>query len=172
MQFITEYNTQWPRRFDELAEMLRPFLPYACALHHVGSTSIPGMPAKDIIDIDIECPIGAMASIIQALARAGYEHRGDLGVPTREAFKPSPDAALCLPPHHLYACESDSPELFRHRTFRQYLIEHEARLLWLTEQKRRADKTASTRDEYIENKTDAYNTIVIEAMAWAESLKQ
>jgi GrpB-like predicted nucleotidyltransferase (UPF0157 family) len=104
MKFITPYNTEWPARFKLIARFLRKYIPSTCLIHHIGSTSVPGMPAKDIIDIDIECPNGSMPSIIEALDKAGYDHEGDLGIPTREAFKPRDGTlAFNLPLHHLYA---------------------------------------------------------------------
>ena len=168
MGYITEYNPDWPARFERIAAMLRPHLAAECRFHHVGSTSIPGMPSKDIIDIDIECPVGAMSRVIEALAAAGYVHEGDKGIPTREAFSPLPGSAPAeMRAHHLYACESDSPELGRHLAFREYLKANSQRAQWLAQQKSEADIAAATRDEYIMNKTDAYRTITREAMGWA-----
>jgi len=173
MRYITAYNPDWPARFDRIVAMLRPHLPAECRFHHVGSTSIPGMPSKDIIDIDIECPCGAMPAMIQALAAAGYLHEGDKGIPTREAFSPSPgSAAAAVPAHHLYACESDSPELGKHLSFREYLRANSQRARWLAQQKQRADNAATTRDEYIMNKSGAYERITREAMDWTSHSMQ
>lgn len=52
--YITEYGHDWPNRFVQIIEHLKTFLLESCIFHHVGSTSVPGMPAKDIIDLDIE----------------------------------------------------------------------------------------------------------------------
>ena len=168
MQYITNYNPDWPRRFAAIAGYLRPHLGAGLAFHHVGSTSVPGMVAKDIIDLDIECPIGSMPEVIGALRAAGYEHEGDKGIPTREAFRPLPgSAADALPAHHLYACEADSPELRKHLAYRDYLIAHPGRTAWLAEQKIEADRIAARRDEYIENKSAAYAVITRKSLAWA-----
>ena len=173
MGYITEYNPDWPARFERIAAMLRPHLAAECRFHHVGSTSIPGMPSKDIIDIDIECPVGAMSRVIEALAAAGYTHEGDQGIPTREAFSPLPGSpAAELPSHHLYACESDSPELRRHLAFREYLKANSQRAQWLAQQKSKADSAAATRDEYITNKSGAYEVITREALDWTNQSVQ
>lgn len=167
MNYITPYQAGWPIRFQHLADFLTPWLPAGCKLHHVGSTSVPGMPAKDIIDLDIECPVGTMAAIIAALAAAGYEHEGDLGIVTREAFRPRPQsAATALPAHHLYACEADSPELAKHLAYRDYLIAHPERATWLATEKIRADAAAASRDDYIARKDAAYQRITAESLAW------
>jgi len=168
MRYIAEYNPDWPARCERIVAMLRPYLPAECKFHHVGSTSVPGMPSKDIIDIDIECPTGAMAAVIQALAVAGYTHEGDKGIPSREAFAPLPGSAAAeMSAHHLYACESDSPELRKHLAFREYLKANNERAQWLAQQKEEAENAATTREEYIMNKSGAYKGITREALAWA-----
>lgn len=171
MQYITEYNPNWPKRFKLIVAVLCLHLPDTCLFHHVGSTSIPGMPAKEIIDIDIECLTGSMVDVIQALATFGYEHEGDKGILTREAFRPllysTPSK---FPMHHLYACEVDSPELFKHLAYREYLKAHPAKALWLASQKRLADEEASSRQEYIANKSDAYAIITEESLSWAKTV--
>jgi len=54
MKYITEYNQLWSEQFDQIAMHLKLLLPDSCKIHHVGSTSVPGMAAKDVIDLDIE----------------------------------------------------------------------------------------------------------------------
>jgi GrpB-like predicted nucleotidyltransferase (UPF0157 family) len=169
MQYITPYNPDWPHRFNRIASHLAPFLPTMCQIHHVGSTSISGMPAKDIIDLDIECPHGAIPLVIAALAGAGYKHEGDKGIPGREAFRPLPDSgASHLPAHHLYACERGAEALIKHLVFRDYLTSHPERARWLAAKKIAVDNTAPTRDAYIEAKGDCYALISAESLLWAD----
>jgi GrpB-like predicted nucleotidyltransferase (UPF0157 family) len=126
------------------------------------------MPAKDIVDLVIECPRGTMAAVISALGSIGYTHQGDRGIPGREAFRPVRGApAENLPPHHLYACEELAHELLKQLAFRDFLHSHPDRMLWLAQQKRLADQGAQTRDEYIQNKDQAYSTITAESLKWA-----
>ena len=170
MNYISEYKDSWPEEFNEIARFLGTYLPLGIQIHHVGSTSIPGMPAKDIIDIDIECSRGSIHQIIAHLAEAGYEHLGDQGIPTREAFHPCDDSAASrLRSHHLYACEADSPELHRHTAFRDYLLANAERAEWLAIKKRCADDCAKSRDAYIENKAASYEVVLSEAMLWVAS---
>jgi len=56
------------------------------------------------------------------LAKIGYRHEGDLGIPGREAFKYEGKEHLMK--HHLYVCAKDSDELKRHLAFRDYLRSH------------------------------------------------
>lgn len=170
MRHIREYTTNWVIGFDEIVQYLAKHLPGECRIHHVGSTAIPDMPAKDVIDVDIECPQGSMGRVVVALSNAGYEHLGDRGIPTREAFRPQEGCgALLLPAHHLYACESGSVELRRHLAFRNYLSSHPERARWLADAKRRAADVAPTREAYIEAKDAAYQAIVAEATAWGRT---
>ncbi|MBO6576812.1 MAG: GrpB family protein [Rhodothermales bacterium] len=161
---IVPYQSAWPERFAELAGYLGRFLPEGSRVHHIGSTSIPGMPAKDIVDVHVEHQSGGLESVTAALEQAGYRHHGDQGIPGREVFKPEAAAAVAaLPRHHLYASEAGAEELRRHLAFRDYLRAHPDRADWLAEQKLRADGASGSKDEYIERKADAYATIAREA---------
>lgn len=169
MNYISEHKLTWVDEFDDIARFLRIYLPHGLQIHHVGSTAVSRMPAKDIIDIDIECPCESMSTIVAHLAEAGYEHMGDQGIPAREAFRPCEDSvASRLRPHHLYACETDAPELRRHLAFRDYLLANPERADWLANAKRRADHLATSRTAYIDSKSTSYEIIVSEAMCWED----
>jgi len=173
MKYITAYNRDWLEWFERIAASVKPFLPEGCAIHHVGSTSVPGMPAKDIIDLDIECAPGCLQAVIDGLKEAGYEHQGDLGIPGREAFKPVPGSrAESLPVHHLYACEAGASELKIHLAFRDYLRAHPRRAEWLARKKILVDDSAKSRDEYMEKKGCYYEPIVEESMEWVSKAEQ
>ncbi len=91
MRHITAYNQDWPGRYAKIAIFLRAFLSDNCTIHHVGSTAVPGMTAKDVIDLDIEYTQCTLQVVIDSLRKAGYEHKGDLGILGRDAFQPVPD---------------------------------------------------------------------------------
>jgi len=124
---IHDYNYRWPADFAAIAAVLTDALgPTALRVEHVGSTAVPGLAAKAIIDIDVVYPVdGDLAEIVDRLAGLGYHHNGDQGIPRREVFKRDPDAdrhaVLDAITHHLYACPADSPELARHLAFRDAL---------------------------------------------------
>jgi GrpB-like predicted nucleotidyltransferase (UPF0157 family) len=93
----------------------------ALTVEHVGSTAVEGLSAKPVIDTCIVVASRAdVPACIERLARIGYIHRGDLGVPDREAFRP-PDQ---LPRHHLYLSPSASLSLKNHLGLRDYLRSH------------------------------------------------
>lgn len=116
---LVAYDDQWPIQFEALAHVFKT----ACgssvnAIHHVGSTSVPGLLAKPILDIDLEIDPEAFATVKAHLERLGYSHEGDLGIVGREAFK-NPQSPF--PKHHLYVCVTGSAELKRHVAFRDAL---------------------------------------------------
>lgn len=122
------------------------------------------MRAKPIIDMDVICPTGDVASVIEDISRLGYVHRGDLGIPTREAFDYV--GADELPQHHLYACEATSPELRRHTAFRDFLRSHPDWAQQLSDLKVALDsRPGMTRDEYQELKSPLVEEIVGLALA-------
>ena len=119
---VVPYSEEWPATFEALkARAERALGALRLRIEHVGSTSVPGLPAKPIIDIDavIEGD-DQLDDAIARLAAVGYAFQGDKGVPGRYAFRSSPG----LPDHHLYVCAEDNPELHRHLALRDYLRRH------------------------------------------------
>lgn len=122
-------------------------------VHHVGSTAVPGLAAKPILDIDIVYPSElALAQVADRLAGLGYRHVGNQGIPEREVFKRLPSQShLVLDgiAHHLYACPAHSAELRRHLAFRDYLIAHpEARQQYQALKLAIAEETGQDRKRY------------------------
>ncbi len=119
---IVEYDPRWPLLFEKIRATVAAALgDLVVTVEHVGSTAVPGLAAKPIIDLDVVIPSMAdMPAAIARLATLGYVHQGDLGITGREAFR-APDRE---PNHHLYACPVNSEELRRHRAFRDYLLAH------------------------------------------------
>ena len=121
---VEPYNEAWIEDFnairDELAEALSDL---DVRIEHVGSTSVPGLAAKPIIDIDVVIPdISDLPEVVSRLGKTGYSHEGDKGIPGREAFHY--DGKEHLRKHHLYVCAEDADELKRHLAFRDYLRSH------------------------------------------------
>jgi GrpB-like predicted nucleotidyltransferase (UPF0157 family) len=119
---IREYDPAWQKLFEVLRERLLDVLGgLAVAVEHVGSTAVPGLAAKPVVDIDAVVPSAEDVPLaVERLERAGYRHEGDLMIPGREAFEPPVDA----PWHHLYVVTAGGEELRRHLAFRDYLRAH------------------------------------------------
>jgi len=121
---VRPYNPIWKLSFLLIRKRLQSVLHTDDKfIHHVGSTAVEGLPAKPIIDIDIEIEtIQFFVDTKQKLLLLGYDHVGDQGIKGREVFKLK--RWSLLPKHHLYVCVSDSYELKRHLGFRDYLRNH------------------------------------------------
>ncbi len=126
MTLVEEYDPMWPSRFGQLRARIEDQLqgiPHT--IEHVGSTAVPGMTAKPIIDIDVVIEYGALPTVIERLGNIGYAHRGDLGIPGREAFDTVGDSDRDLwPRHHLYVCERGNNALKEHLAFRDFMRQH------------------------------------------------
>ncbi len=121
---VLPYDEQWKKDFLNIkAELAEALGQLATAIEHVGSTSVEGLSAKPVIDIDVVIRDHTLLEdVISALWKIGYQHEGDLGITGREAFRY--DGKEHMRKHHLYVCPSDSPELKRHIAFRDYLRTH------------------------------------------------
>jgi len=121
---VLPYDEAWKKDFEEIkAELMAVLDGLVLSVEHVGSTSVPGLAAKPIIDIDVVIEdTDCFEKVKTALETIGYQHEGDMGIPGREAFKY--DGKEHLRKHHLYVCAKDSDELKRHLSFRDYLRTH------------------------------------------------
>ena len=95
------------------------------AMHHIGSTSVPGIVAKPVIDmLAVVTRVKATDLRTPALAALGYEAMGEFGIRGRRYFrKSSADGART---HQIHAFAVDSCEIRRHLAFRDYLRAHSA----------------------------------------------
>lgn len=121
---VIPWQAEWQARFEQLREALLFRLEgLVCSIEHVGSTSVPGLAAKPILDVDVVIPNQEVFEKVKAkLEELGYFYRGDLGVNGREAFGYNDKPELMR--HHLYVLAQDSEELKRHLGFRDWLRSH------------------------------------------------
>jgi GrpB-like predicted nucleotidyltransferase (UPF0157 family) len=150
---IVEYDRGWPGEFVRLRDRAQAALgDVAIAIEHVGSTAVPGLPAKDVIDLvaviesDDDLP-----EAISQLEAIGYEARGSLGVEGREAFWwPEGEER-----HHLYVSPKTSAELQAQVAFRELLRGDPAVARDYVALKRKlAAQFRDDRNAYTEGKTD------------------
>lgn len=116
---VDVYDQAWPGRFEAPCRVPEPALhgvPHR--IEHVGSTRIPRMAAKPIIDLDLVIQPGGFPLAKRRLESLGYVHEGDLGISGREAFAPGARPLADLPSHHLYVCVEGSAALRNHLAFR------------------------------------------------------
>jgi GrpB-like predicted nucleotidyltransferase (UPF0157 family) len=121
MIHVAPYDPLWPREFEAEADrILRACDDLSILLEHVGSTAVPGLSAKPIIDIAAGVPPRASrAPYIAALISLGYEHLGAHGVPGRDYFRRGTPRT-----HHVHMVSWSSGTWRDHLFFRDYLRAH------------------------------------------------
>lgn len=117
---IQKYNPKWEEDFLEIKGFLEKNVTEYISIEHVGSTSVPGMNAKPVIDIDVVVEDREQFLRLKVqLEKLGYVHEGDRGISGREAFDDSKVPIQIE--QHLYVCQKDNAELLRHLKFRDKL---------------------------------------------------
>lgn len=121
---VVKHNPDWAEEFEKESEKLLMALGKGInKIYHIGSTSVPDLMAKPIIDILLEVPdlaaLDQQASIFQNL---GYEVMGSFGIPGRRYFRKGDQNRT----HHLHAFQCGDDHLIRHLAFKEYLIHHPA----------------------------------------------
>jgi len=150
---VVDYDPDWPRIFWQLKNQIWPSVrDVALAIEHVGSTSIPGMAAKPVIDVDVVIASPTdLPLLMLRLGILGYKHRGNLGIEDREAFV----APEHQPAHHLYVCVQNSLALQNHIAVRDYLRTHASEAkVYSTLKKRLAEQHPNEREPYVQGKTN------------------
>ena len=116
---VVPSSAAWAQDFELVAAALRPALGRipGARVEHVGSTSVTGLAAKPILDIDVIVDRSDVPAAVAGLVGIGYVHRGDLGVVGREAFF-APDES---PRRSVYVCEAGTVNVRNHLAVRDVL---------------------------------------------------
>lgn len=120
---VVPYDPAWPALFDSLRRRIEPVLAGVdVTIEHVGSTSVPGLAAKPIIDMDVVVASADLVpEAIERLGQVGYVHTGDFGIPGREALKKPTEMREC---HYLYVVVAGNQAHRDHIDLRDYLRAH------------------------------------------------
>ncbi|MEM9319005.1 MAG: GrpB family protein [Pseudomonadota bacterium] len=158
------YDPKWPSRFR--AEAARIGLHVTgLTLWHIGSTAVPGLMAKPIIDM-----LGEVADLAQAdafapaLTALGYEAKGAHGLTGRRYFRRDIDGTRCF---HLHVYEAGSAAALRHLAVRDYLRAHPREALAYAAEKRRAAGAADPGIPYASAKAAYMAGLEATALDWA-----
>lgn len=121
---VVPHDPNWAAEFEREAALIREIFGDSLTdVHHIGSTSIPNIYAKPIIDILVETSdLNAIDSKAPQMTEIGYEAMGEFGLPGRRYFRR--DNAQGVRTHHVHVFERDSDSVKRHLAFRDYLISH------------------------------------------------
>ncbi|WP_245583569.1 GrpB family protein [Paenibacillus assamensis] len=168
---VEEYNEEWPKSFRIIESILSSKLNgLALRIEHVGSTSVEGLTAKPIIDIDVVIEsMKYLPRVIKMLEELGYVHEGDLGIKDREAFArkdiyvPYNNEGNTKHEHHLYVCNRESEELKRHILFRDIVRKDPILITEYSNLKTQLTNTfRNNRTAYTEGKTEFITRIMNE----------
>ena len=120
---VTAYDPRWPQLYEREAAAISAALGGALsAIHHIGSTAVPGLAAKPIIDImPIVHSLSGADAARGALEALGYEYLGEFGIPGRRYLRRGGDKRTHQV--HIFA-EGDRENIARHLAFRDYLRAH------------------------------------------------
>lgn len=160
---IEAYNSNWATEFKELKKyLLESLFDLDIDIQHVGSTAIPNLPAKPILDVDIiiydKTLLGRISKLLEDI---GYINKGEQGIKGRFAFRqtsentPNRDDRKKWQEHHLYVCYSESLALKNHILFRDALLnDNNLAREYSTLKINLTQENGMTRDKYTQRKTD------------------
>ncbi|NGZ77622.1 GrpB family protein [Saccharibacillus alkalitolerans] len=151
---VVPYDPLWKKEFAVIAAAVESWIgDLLIAVEHVGSTSVEGLAAKPIIDLDaVMRSSDDLPEIVERLGRQGFEYQGNLGIEGREAFRPTRDFGFMN--YHLYVCPPDGRGYLEHIALRDYLRTHDgARDEYARLKRALADRHRTDIDAYVEGKT-------------------
>jgi GrpB-like predicted nucleotidyltransferase (UPF0157 family) len=163
---IVEYDPEWPRRFEiERGKIVGALAERALAVDHVGSTSVPELAAKPIVDICLTVADSSdEACYLGDLQAAGYQLRVREPDFHEHRMVRSPGFDT-----HVHVFTQGSEEITRYLVFRDWLRQNVAdRELYASTKRQLSNQDWPTMQDYADAKTDVVNTIMEHAMGWAE----
>jgi len=117
---LVPHNPEWSRQADLEISLVSEGLTFnIIGIYHIGSTSIPGIKAKPILDFVME--VKNLDDVLDSIAEfeaLGYQSRGEFGIPGRQFFTKDTDGERS---HHLHVFQQGHPDIERHTVFRDYL---------------------------------------------------
>lgn len=161
---IVDYSPEWPAYFEAERELLAEALgPCALDIQHMGSTSVPGLSAKGIIDIAVATEQYPLPDeVIAHVVALGFEHMGEYGIPRRHYFRRGSNGRYAT---HVHVYERTNDEYTKHLLFRDYLRAHPERARAYDQLKRHLAQTVGEdRRVYTDMKTE----FVLETLRMAE----
>lgn len=160
---LSKYNPKWKTLFEEESALIFSAVEdFIVDIQHIGSTAIPNIVAKPIIDILAAInSLSNIAIIIEPLKTIGYIYRGEQGIPDRHLFvKGGEDYRT----HHLHVVEKEHSEWPKHILFRDYLIKHPQEAQEYSKLKQDLlKKYELNREKYTESKSDFITKILEKA---------
>ncbi len=164
---VVPHNPKWRDTFlAESKHIVDALGDNIVAIHHIGSTAIPSIYAKPIIDLLVELKdITKVDEQNSAMESLGYEVMGEYGIPGRRYFRKHNQAGIRT--HHVHAFEIGSEEIERHLAFRDYMIAHPEEAYKYSELKRQlAREHPHNIDGYMDGKDGFIKEMDLKAAQW------
>jgi GrpB-like predicted nucleotidyltransferase (UPF0157 family) len=164
---VVPYNPKWRAEFEVESKSVADALgENVVAVHHIGSTAIPSIYAKPIIDLLVEVKdiikVDGQSSAMESL---GYEVMSELGIPGRRFFRK--DNQESVRTHHIHTFEIASAQVERHLAFRDYMLAHPEDAQKYSELKRElARKYPQNIDKYMDGKDGLIKEMDKKAAQW------
>lgn len=165
---VVPYDPNWPLQYEEEATRIKSiFSANFIAIHHVGSTSVPGLAAKPTIDIILVVKdIEQVDACNDQMEKLGYEAWGEYNIPGRRFFVKGEDKRT----HHVHTFQIGNPEIERHIYFRDYLESHpDVANDYANLKTKLAQQFAHDRRGYVQNKQDYVKALEKKAIDWFNS---
>jgi GrpB-like predicted nucleotidyltransferase (UPF0157 family) len=162
---VVDYDPQWAEAYrTESAAIQHALKDLDVRIHHIGSTSVPGLMAKPVIDILIEATdVAVLDCYDEAMRAIGYIPKGEFGITGRRFYL----KGLYDRTHHIHAFNRGTPDVIRHLAFRDYLIAHpDIAIEYGVLKAEMADMCNNDNDTYCDGKADFVKKQEIKALAW------
>jgi len=165
---VSEYDEQWPELFQAEADLLRRvFGELLVDIHHIGSTSVPGLRAKPVIDmLPVVRDIEEVDTLNDKMRELGYEPMAELGLPGRRYFRKGGDRRT----HHVHVYGVDNrSEIERHLAVRDYLRAHPDAAKEYGDLKANLARSSPDIEAYMDGKDAFVKCLEKKALAWTRA---
>ncbi|KAB8137752.1 GrpB family protein [Gracilibacillus oryzae] len=161
---LTKYSSIWISMFEEEAFLLKNlFNGEIVSIEHFGSTAVPGMSAKPVIDMMcIVNDINNIDTYNKQMNKQGYDVAGEWGIEGRRLFRKGGENRT----HHIHFYQYDNPEIWRHLVFRDYLLSHPEEVKRYTQYKEMLAKKYEYTSDYSPAKKGFVAEMEKKALAW------
>jgi GrpB-like predicted nucleotidyltransferase (UPF0157 family) len=168
---LTAHNLEWPRTAATYAKRLRVLGSNLVAVHHIGSTSVPGLIAKPIIDlIPVVNSLTRLDEQRHHVEALGYQWHGEFGISGRRYCTLTNESGARVVQLHFF--KTDSPHVERHIAFRDYLRAHPEEANAYAIEKRRAQNLHPANSHaYADEKDKWIRAAETKALIWASRQK-
>jgi len=167
---VVPHKQEWRDEFEAEARQLAAALGgNVVAIHHIGSTAIPVIYAKPVIDLLVEVrDIAQLDERGEAIEALGYEVLGEYGIKGRRYFRKDNEGGVRT--HQVHAFMAGTEEVLRHLAFRDYMLAHPSEAQRYSELKRRlAEQHPRNIDAYMDGKDDFIKEMDRRAARWRAS---